>query len=96
MWSIMWCWWIFRLRKLCTKKLVDKLIEECTGNTDEVKIARENEHKNKYSSCTLYFVLFSTIFAIKIGIATYFVYYKYMNCDKETVFRYYYIYQKTV
>ena len=31
----------------CMKKLVDKLIEECNENTDEVKIASENNHKNK-------------------------------------------------
>ena len=31
----------------CMKKLVDKLIEECNENIDEVKIASENNHKNK-------------------------------------------------
>ena len=37
----------------CRKRLVDKLIEECSENIDEVKIARitlaghENEYKNK-------------------------------------------------
>ena len=31
----------------CRKKLFDKLIKECTKNIDEVKIASENEHKNK-------------------------------------------------
>ena len=56
------------------KKLVDKLVEECTENIDEVKIACEN---NKCSSCTLYIVLFSIYFTIKIGVDTYFVYYKY-------------------
>ena len=34
--------------------------------------------------CTLYIVLLSIIFTINIRIGTYFVYYKYMNCDKET------------
>ena len=38
---------------ICRKKLVGKLVEECTKNIDEVKIASENEHKNKCSSCTL-------------------------------------------
>ena len=61
------------------KKLVDKLFEESTKNIDEVEIASENEHKNKCSSCTLYIVLFSIIFTISIGIATCFVYYKYMS-----------------
>ena len=31
--------------------------------------------------CT--FVLFSIIFTINVEIGTYFVYYKYMNCNKE-------------
>ena len=30
----------------CWKKLVDKLVEECTENIDEVEIASKNEHKN--------------------------------------------------
>ena len=39
----------------CRKKLVDKMAVECTGNIDEVKIASENEHKNKciLARCTL-------------------------------------------
>ena len=75
----------------CRKKLADKLVEECTENINEVKIASENKHKNKYSSCILYVVLFSIIFAINIGIATYLVYYKYMNRDKDTASRYDYV-----
>ena len=55
----------------------DKLIEECTENVEEVKLAKitsnENENKHKWSSCTLYIVLFSIIFTIKVGIGTYFV-----------------------
>ena len=57
----------------CRKKLVDKLIEECTKSIDEVEIASENEHK--CSSCTLYIVLFSIFFTISIGIAIYFAYF---------------------
>ena len=34
--------------------------------------------------CTLYIVLFSIIFTINVGIDTYFIYYKYMNRNKET------------
>ena len=55
----------------------NKLVEECTENIDEVKIAatalfeRRNECK---SSCTIYVLL---IFTISIGIGTYFIYYKY-------------------
>ena len=58
----------------CRKKLVDKLTEECTENIDEVKIASENKYKNKCSSCTIYIVLFSIIFAINFEISAYFVY----------------------
>ena len=63
------------------------MVEECTENVEEVKLAKinlvENENKHKCSSSTMYIVLFSTVFTINVGIATYFVYYKYMNCDAE-------------
>ena len=72
----------------CRKKLVDKLVEECTENVEEVKLAKitlaKNKNKHKWSSCTLYIVLFSIIFTINIG--TYFVYYKYVNCDAKERF----------
>ena len=64
----------------CWKKLVDELVDECTKKVEEVKLAKitstENENKHKYSSCTLGIVLFSIIFTIKIGIGTYFVYFR--------------------
>ena len=77
----------------CREKLFDKLTEECIENIDEVKIASANKHKNKCSCCTLYIVLFSILFTINIAVATYFVYYKYMNRDKESASRYDYVYQ---
>ena len=61
----------------CWKKLVDKLVEECTENTDQVKIAgmalfdRGNKCK---SSHTIYVVLIAIVFTISIGIGTYFIY----------------------
>ena len=74
----------------CRKKLVDKLVEECTEDIDEVKIVKMtlSEHENKFenkckSSCTIYLVLFSIIFPMNIGIGTLFVYYKYINHDKK-------------
>ena len=78
------------------KKLADKLVEECTENIDEIKVASENEHKNKFSSYILYIMLFSIFFAINIGIGAYFVYFKYINRDKETASRYDYVCQTTI
>ena len=75
----------------CRKKLVNKLVEECNEIIEEVKTVSEN--KTKCSSCILYLVLFSTFFTINAGITTYFVYYKYMNHNKENVSNYDHVYQ---
>ena len=70
------------------KNVVDKQVEECTETNNQVKLDNitlsENENKYKCSSCTLYIVLFSIVFLIKVGISTYFVYHKYMNNNRET------------
>ena len=58
----------------CRKRLVDKLIEECIENIDEVEIASENKHESKCISCTMYIILFSLNFTINVGIGIYFVY----------------------
>ena len=55
----------------CRKKLVDRLVDECAENIDEVKIAVKNE----CSSCMLCMVLFSILFTINVGIGTYFIYF---------------------
>ena len=56
------------------KILVDKLIEECTENVEEVKIAKltptDKKNKHKCSSCTLHTALFSLIFIVNVGIVT--------------------------
>ena len=66
----------------CRKRLVDKLIDESTETIDEeVKILDKN--KDKCSSWILKIVLFSIFFTINVGICAYFVYYKYMNRNKE-------------
>ena len=61
----------------CRKKLVHKLVEECTETNNEVKLAKttlsENENKHKRSSFTLYIMLFAILFTINVGIGTYFV-----------------------
>ena len=73
----------------CREELVDELVKECNEVVKEVKIVSEN--KNKCSSCILYIVLFSIIFTINIG--AYFVYYKYMDHNKENISKYDYTYQ---
>ena len=81
------------------KRLVGKLVQECTENLAEAKIAEitlaEDENKYKCSSCALYIVLFSIIFTINIGVGTYFIYYKYVNRNKENISRCDYVYQKS-
>ena len=47
------------------KKNVDKLVEECTENIDEVKIADENEYVCSYIICLVLVVI---TLAISIGI----------------------------
>ena len=61
------------------KKLVDKLVDECTETNEEVKLAKvtlaENENNYKCSSCTVYIVLMIVVYTIFAGITTCFVYY---------------------
>ena len=69
--------------------MVDKLVDECTETSDEVKLVSKSE--KKYNSCILYIGLFSIFFTINVGIATYFIYYKYINRKKENIFEYDYV-----
>ena len=70
----------------CRKRLVNKLVEECTENVDEVKIAgmalfeNENECVCSYKICVVFAVI---VLTIRIGIGAYFAY-KYMNRNRET------------
>ena len=81
----------------CRKRLVDKLVEECNENIDEAKLTEIAlfEHKNE---CVCYYTVFIVlgviVLTICIGISTYFVYYKYMNRNKENVSVYGYVYQR--
>ena len=64
----------------CRKKLVDKLIEECTETAGEVELAKitlaKNENSCKCSSCTVHIVLFWILYTINAGgIDAYFVYF---------------------
>ena len=74
--------------------MVDKIIEECHENIEETSLIKINSTKCKGNSCILYIVLFSIFVIINIGIATYFVYYKYMNHNKKNVSVYDYVYQR--
>ena len=78
----------------CRKRLVDELVEECDKNIEETSLIKINSAKCKHNSCILYVALFSIFFTINIGIATYFVYYKYINHIKENVSEYDYVYQR--
>ena len=70
----------------CRKQLVDKLVEECTENIDKAKFAgmalfdRENECVCPYTICVVLAVI---VLTISIGIGAYFAY-KYMNRNRET------------
>ena len=63
----------------CRKKLVDKLVQECTENIEERRLVEKpsakNEHKHKCISCTLYIVLFWLIFTINVRIGIYLAYF---------------------
>ena len=58
--------------------LVNKLVQECTGNIEETRLVQitsaKNENKHKCSSCMLCIVLFSILFTINVGMGSYFVY----------------------
>ena len=61
----------------CRRKLIDKLIDECTETIEAVKLAKITlaENENKYSSCRVYIALMIVILTIFTGITIYFVYY---------------------
>ena len=79
----------------CRRRLVDKVVEECTENIDEVKMVLFERRNDFKSLCTIYVVLIVIVFTISIGIGTYFIYYKYINHDKKTASKYNYVYQRS-
>ena len=58
--------------------MVDKLVDECDENIEEVKIAKittaKNENSYKCSFYIVYMVLFWIFFTINVGIIIYYVY----------------------
>ena len=59
--------------------MADKLIKECNGTIEEVKLAEitlfENENSYKYNSCRVYILLMMVVFTVFTAIAVYRVYY---------------------
>ena len=78
----------------CRKKLVDKLVEECTENINEAKLTgialfeHGNECTSSYTVCIALAVIALTIY---IGIGAYFTY-RYINCNRENISKYDYVY----
>ena len=97
----MWYWRIFRLFKFkCRKKLIDKLVEECTEIIEETRLIKTSaKNKHKCSSCTVYrvfFWIFFILFIINVGTGIYFTYYKYLSRNKENVPKYDYIHETAI
>ena len=72
----------------CRKRLVDNSVEECNENIDEKDLHSTELHSNKmiYNKtlndyrkicgyCTIYIVLFTIFFMIRISISTLFIYF---------------------
>ena len=55
--------------------MIERLIEKCIKSIEKLEITAITNGGNKCSSWTLYIVLFSVIFLIKIGIIIFFVYF---------------------
>ena len=52
----------------CRKKLVDKLVKECSGNIHGNEMIH-NDYENVWNSCTIWIVLFVIAFSIIISIS---------------------------
>ena len=79
----------------CRKRLVGKLVEECNGNIDEVKLAGITLFKH-VNECvcfdTVFIVLGVMGLTVSIGIGAYFTY-TFISRNKENVSIYDYVYQ---
>ena len=51
-----------------TKKLIDKLVAECSENIDENEMIH-HDYRNVHNSCTTFFVSFVIVFLIMINIS---------------------------
>ena len=78
----------------CRKKLVDKLVEECSENIDEIKLTEKAlfEHRNEcVCSYTVFIVLAVIALTVSFGIGAYYTY-RYISRNKENVSIYDYLY----
>ena len=78
----------------CRKKLVDKLVEECSENIDEIKLTEVAlfEHRNGcVCSYTVFIVLAVIALTVSFGIGAYYTY-RYISRNKENVSIYDYVY----
>ena len=70
----------------CRKKIIDKLVEECSENTDQnemlynetLDIISSNDNKAS-NSCTVYIILFSVFLIISISTAIYNYFFLYLK-----------------
>ena len=81
----------------CRKRLIDKLVEECSENIDENELhsnklisVTSNDYKNvcgscERSSCTAYIVLLVIFFIISIGISSVFIYWYLKKSNTDVV-----------
>ena len=73
----MWCRRIFRLWKFnCKKRLIDKLVDECSENIDgnEMTNISLSGYKNVFGSCIIYIVLLAIFLVMSISISSAFVF----------------------
>ena len=56
----------------CRKRLIDKLVEECSGNIDEKKLhsVEINNYEKICSSCSVYIVLSVLFLILSINISS--------------------------
>ena len=61
----------------CRKKLVDKLVEECTENINKKELHSNeiNDYEKICNSCSVYIVLLVIFFILRISISSVFIYF---------------------
>ena len=75
----MWYWRVLDYKNCkCRKRLIDKLVEECSENANGNKVIYNgtlNDYGKICNSCTVYTVLLVICFIISIRISTIFIYF---------------------